>query len=259
MESVEGIINRLRVSMKDLQSSQSNTKSQNQTMKDLYNCEVCRDTGWKVQEGGNYKRCECYDKELIKRRWIRSGINIDQRNLTFGTYEPHTEPTKKAKAAAIKYYRSFKDIEDNRKNSIAFLGQVGAGKTHLSIAIALNFIDKDIETVYMPYRDIVTSLKQNMLDEEYYQNQLNKYKSARVLLIDDMFKGKVNETDINIMFEIINHRYLNHLPLIISSEYTANRLLDFDEAIGSRIIEMCKDYLIQFEGRENNYRLRGVV
>jgi DNA replication protein DnaC len=80
-----------------------------------------------------------------------------------------------------------------------------------------------------------------------------------VLLIDDLFKGNITKSDINIIFEIINHRYLNHLPLIISSEYTADKLLDFDEAIGSRIIEMCKDYLVQFEGRENNYRLRGVL
>jgi DNA replication protein DnaC len=98
-----------------------------------------------------------------------------------------------------------------------------------------------------------------MIDEEYYQNQVNKYKRARVLLIDDLFKGKLNATDINIMFEIINHRYLNQLPLIISTEFTADKLLDFDEAIGSRILEMCKDYTVELIGRENNYRLRGVL
>jgi DNA replication protein DnaC len=220
---------------------------------------VCKDTGWELKSDGSYKRCQCFEKEKLKRMWERSGIKLDQRNLTFGTYEANTELTKKAKAAAVDYYKKFKAIEKNRQNSIAFMGQVGSGKTHLSIAIALNFIDKGTETLYMPYRDIITSLKQNMIDEEYYQNQVNKYKRARVLLIDDLFKGKLNATDINIMFEIINHRYLNQLPLIISTEFTADKLLDFDEAIGSRILEMCKDYTVELIGRENNYRLRGVL
>ena len=111
----------------------------------------------------------------------------------------------------------------------------------------------------MAYRDVITKLKQNMIDEEYYQKELSKYKNAKILLIDDLFKGKVTESDINIMFEIINHRYLNHSPIIVSSEFSADKLLDFDEAVGSRILQMCKNYTVQIEGRENNYRLKGIV
>lgn len=58
------------------------------------------------------------------------------------------------------------------------------------------------------------------------------------------------------MFEIINYRYLNSKAIIVSSELTQNRLLDFDEAVGSRIIEMCKGRIGEVTGIENNYRLR---
>ena len=51
------------------------------------------------------------------------------------------------------------------------------------------------------------------------------------------------------MFEIINYRYINKLPIIVSSEYSIDELLNFDEAIGSRIYEMCKDYLVEIEKR----------
>lgn len=95
-----------------------------------------------------------------------------------------------------------------------------------------------------------------MIDEEYYSKILSKYQKAKLLLIDDLFKGKVNESDTNIMFEIINYRYMNYLPIIVSSEFTVERLLDFDEAIGSRIIEMAKDYTVEIVGKENNYRLK---
>ena len=108
----------------------------------------------------------------------------------------------------------------------------------------------------MPYRDVLTKIKQNMLDEEYYKKILSKYQTADVLLIDDLYKGKITESDINIMFELINYRYLNYLPLIVSTEFTVDKLLDFDEAIGSRLYEMSKNYLVEIEGKENNYRLR---
>jgi len=108
----------------------------------------------------------------------------------------------------------------------------------------------------LPYRDIITEIKQNMLDTEHYKKTVGKYQLAEVLLIDDLFKGKINETDINIMFEIINHRYLNQMPIIVSTEFQVDRMLNFDEGVGSRIYEMCKDFIIQIEGQENNYRLR---
>ena len=34
-----------------------------------------------------------------------------------------------------------------------------------------------------------------MLDEEYYKKQLSKYQNAKVLLIDDMLKGKTTDSD----------------------------------------------------------------
>ncbi|MPM81971.1 hypothetical protein SDC9_129029 [bioreactor metagenome] len=109
----------------------------------------------------------------------------------------------------------------------------------------------------MPYRDVIIRIKQNMLDEEYYRKNISKYQTCEILLIDDLFKGKITESDINIMFEILNYRYLNFLTVIISTEFVVENLLSFDEAVGSRIYEMCKDYVVEIErGRERNWRLR---
>ena len=84
-----------------------------------------------------------------------------------------------------------------------------------------------------------------------------KYQVCEVLLIDDLFKGRLNESDVNIMFEIINYRYLNFLPIIVSSEFTIEKMLEFDEGIGSRIYEMSKDYVVEIKNDiRNNYRLK---
>ena len=78
---------------------------------------------------------------------------------------------------------------------------------------------------------------------------------ARVLYIDDFLKGKLTEADVNIMYELINHRYMNNLPIIVSTEKSLDQILEFDEAIGSRIIEMCRKYIIDLQGKELNYRI----
>ena len=51
-------------------------------------------------------------------------------------------------------------------------------------------------------------------------------------------------------------RYLNYLPIIISTEYAIDILLSFDEAIGSRIYEMCKEYIVQIPKNIKNIKFQ---
>ena len=138
-----------------------------------------------------------------------------------------------------------------------FLGQVGSGKTHLSMAICNELMDRGISVVYMGYRDAITGIKQNMMDSVYYNKMMNRYKSARVLFIDDLFKGSISGSDVNIMFEIINYRYLNGLPVIVSCEKSIDEIMNIDEAIGSRLYEMSCGYVASLSGRRLNYRMYG--
>lgn len=193
----------------------------------------------------------------MKNEWKYSGINVEQSKYTFSSFEVWNEASSRIKDTAAAYCTEFDEIKDKRRNSLLLCGQVGSGKTHCSIAVALNFLKQRIKVVYMPYRDVITKIKQNMIDQEYYSRNISKYKTCEVLLIDDLFKGKINESDINIMFEIINYRYLNMLPVIVSSEFTIDSLLSFDEGVGSRVYEMSKDYIVEIEKDiQNNYRLR---
>lgn len=223
----------------------------------LYSCDKCQDKGYIYNPINNSCRvCECEERRVYQRMLEKSGISENFQKIGFKEFEIKTDIQKNAKQNAIDYVKSFSEIENQRNNSIAFLGNCGSGKTHLSIAIANNLMAKNIGVLYMPYRDIMTRLKQLVTNDTAYEKEINQYKTARVLLIDDFAKGRTTESDINVMFEIINYRYLNSKPIIISSELTQNRLLDFDEAVGSRLIEMCKGRITEIIGIENNYRLR---
>jgi DNA replication protein DnaC len=227
-----------------------------------YRCEKCKDTGWlpRHREDGSefFISCECREREKLQRQWKASGISLESTKKTFSNFKIWNTSSQKARDSAMAYYKDFETRRSSRHNSIILCGQVGSGKTHLSIAIAFNFMNNNIKVVYMPYRDIVTKIKQNILDEDYYRKTIFKYQTCEVLLLDDLFKGKSSMTDINIIFEIINYRYLNYLPIIVSTEFSVEKLLSFDEGIASRIYEMCKEYIVEIpKEKNNNYRLSG--
>ena len=194
---------------------ESLAKKTGKEQKNSYNCQRCKDTTWILDSNGKVvERCKCYEVIKVKEQWEASGLKIDDLDKTFKSYQTYNDLTKRIKGVVTNYYLRFKDIEKTKRNSILLCGQPGAGKSHLSIALANNFIKKDSKrVVYMPYVDIITKLKQNILDKEYYKNLVEKYKSAEILLVDDLFKGKITETDIKIMFEIINHKSENLLHM----------------------------------------------
>ena len=118
-------------------------------------------------------------------------------------------------------------------------------------------LDNGVGVIYMPYRSSITNLKQSITDEENYQREINIYKNAQVLMIDDLFKGRITESDINIIYEILDYRYFKNLPVIVTTEKSIGDLLEIDEAIGSRLYEMSKNYLAEMVGDKLNYRIYG--
>lgn len=79
-----------------------------------------------------------------------------------------------------------------------------------------------------------------------------------MLYIDDLFKqSSVSDADVKLAFEIIDYRARNNLITVISSELDVNDLIEIDEALGGRIVQMTKGnrYIIS-KDRKKNYRLR---
>lgn len=216
---------------------------------------------WKDEQGCDMaRRCECFEPTMAKRRIARSGISEPFRAKGFKNFDTRgIAQLEKAFTICVDYCKNYPDIKELRHNSILLLGQVGSGKTHLALASANALLDfQKVRVVYMPYREMATRLKQNITDEEAYNKAINELKTAPMLVIDDLLKGKTTDSDINILFEIVNYRYVCNLPLIVTSEKTTGELLDFDGAIGSRLVEMAEGRIIEFKGNELNYRLKGI-
>ncbi len=223
--------------------------------KTQYNCQECKDTGWVIiyKDGREVMhRCTCYQVRRAQELAERSGLSKDFLKKSFKGFDTRGSAVlANARDKAVNYARNFKETRHGRHNSIMFCGQPGSGKTHLGTAICSSLMAMGVPAIYMPYRNVMTRIKQNITDEGAYSKMLDTYMDAGVLYIDDMLKGRLTETDVNVMYEIINYRYINNLPLVISTEKDLEGLLLFDEATGSRIIEMCGE-----KGKEFNYRMQ---
>lgn len=251
MEKIQEVLKRLS----------QNTTRQDSNTKAEYECELCQDNEfiWNI-ETNTATPCQCREVKRCKRILEDSGISEAFKTKTVNEFKPKNDVQADAKKMAVEYITNFETIRKEKNNSVVLVGQVGSGKTHLTIAIANALLKAGIPVLYMQYREVMTQVKQFITDSEAYQSALNRYKTVQVLLIDDLYKsvtrkGEANESEISIMFEIINYRYLTNLPVLVSSEYTIDEMIDFDEATGSRIGQMCKGRYINFVGAELNHRM----
>lgn len=231
-----------------------------------YECSSCRDMeGFIVrQEDGTevWRWCDkCHQEKYIQRLFKYSRITDEFRKLSFQNFvlDGRPEIVHAAFQCAEMYLETFDAIRSSRKNSIALLGQPGSGKTHLLIAISNELLKQGVGVVYFPWVDGMNDLKGNL---SIINDRIYHLKTVQVLFIDDLFKGRKTVTDFQLeqLFEIINYRYLNHLPIMVSSEKDVDQIMDIDEGIGSRIYEMCKDFTVVLKGDKNlNYRLQEEV
>lgn len=192
--------------------------------------------------------CECAKEKRARRLMDISEITPEFKKKTFASFVTEgKEPIiAEMKQIALNYYTNFPDIKSDRRNSIAFLGQPGAGKTHLLSALANNLIMKRGQRLlYFPYIEGFNNLKD---DFEALNSKLEEMQRVDVLFIDDLFKGKETGWEVKQMMGVINYRYLNNKPLMISSEHDIDKLCDLDEALGTRIYEMANDYTVTIKG-----------
>ena len=259
MEALGRIMDQVRMTSQNLEAKKTE-----------YQCNECQDSGWIYsKESDSYTQCRCVKIKHVKSLWNNFGVKPEE-TMKLAEYIPYDNITKSAKEKAINYIKSFNDIAGKKENSYGLFGQAGAGKSHIVIAIGAELLNRDIdpvEVVYMPYLEVSRELKANTNNDEYYIQVSNRYCKAKLLIIDDLFKDKmrngqlikgacITESDMKHIYPILNYRYLNHLPIVFSTECTPKILNELDEALAGRILESCDENITIFKGPQYNYRMR---
>lgn len=201
---------------------------------EIYNCPLCRDTGFD-EEG---KKCSCL-KELT-RKYIDKNSNMTDlmreqtfENFDFSLFSP--SPDEKGKSEldlAQKAYKRAEDFaetfEQEGKNMI-FRGNAGTGKTYLSSCIANRALQRG-KTVYYQtaYKlcELLENIKFGKYDnpDDYDQaSTLRKYlDEVDLLIIDDLGTEFMTQFTAAAIFDLINTRLLKNKSTVISTN------LDFE-------------------------------
>lgn len=214
----------------------------------------------RIQEIEENKKREELERKIAYQKKIEKLFeqsNISKRGMkrTFESFEINDE-NKKIFAMAKKYTDCWEKHKE-AGTGLIFIGKYGTGKTHLAFAIANSLLIQGVPVIYETFINLMEKLK-----ESYSNNNLDYYEIIRLycecdlLIIDDLGKERLSEWVLEKLFQIINTRYENMLPIIITTNYTEKELVKrlsigndgkTAESLVSRLNEICLEIDTNFQ------------
>ncbi len=229
-----------------------------------YTCPVCRDTGF---HDGYY--CECYKKLVRQTAVDELGISGQLKKCTFDSFRLDCYPNIVDPVLGISQKEQMKTVyeycyewaKDFSKNStgLIMLGKTGLGKTHLSLAILGVVINKG----YSVYYDSVQNIMDKLQKEHFSRNAQGEQESitqelfeSDLLILDDLGAEFSTQFTVSQLYNILNTRMINSLPVIISTNLTVREIEEkYSQRIASRIVGSCIP--LQFCGKDIRQILNG--
>lgn len=180
------------------------------------------------------KRFETQEKIRDMRR--KGFPEEEMKNWTFAADDGENEHISKI---ARNYVEHFREMYEKGKG-LLFYGSVGTGKTFAAACIANALIDKCYPCLVTNFSRVRNDLMGMFEGKQEYLDEFNDY---ALLVLDDLNSESNTEYMNEIVFNVIDSRYRAGLPLIITTNLTAEELkhpADMQkQRIYSRLFEMC--------------------
>lgn len=254
------IIKELENKIKKLKEEKENilkeANIQESYLKPIYECPICKDTGYIRNNTSETTMCKCLKQKLIDISYNKSNlVNLQNQNfekfddkifsdeINIDKYKFKISPRKNInniRKASEKFINNFDDI--NTKN-LLFSGNTGLGKSYMSNCIANELLKRGKTVLYQTAP---------VLLEKIIDNKFSKYKTREMtefndrtldvdlLIIDDLGTECLNSMKLSELFTILNTRLLNlnnrSTKTIISTNLNIEQIFNiYEERIGSRI------------------------
>ncbi len=217
-------------------------------------CQICGGSGWIIEERDGRRvarRCKCQFKTFVREYLNSSGIPKRYRNCRFRNFKPETE----TQLRALKVCREFFSLYPFTERGILLYGPPGTGKTHLAVATLRNVIvHKGLKGIFCDFRELLIDLKSTFDTKDSTTEVLDAVRKAPLLVLDDVGAERNTDWARDVLAEIVNFRYTNSLPTIITTNLSfgipgeESFAAKFDERTESRIYDMCR--ILRVEGHD---------
>lgn len=231
-------------------------------------CPYCYGSGMEVVAGRGARRCRC--REQSSQGKLLAAARIPRRYLE--AFGPRKEPCSlhnyfpaqsngsqlKAFNYAFRLVRDYPTVDQG----LLFIGPVGVGKTHLSVAILRGLIEKGVSCLFCEFGALLKEIQDSYspISKTSELKVLAPVYQAEVLVLDELGASKPTDWVRDTMMQIIGTRYNDKKLTIFTTNYLDARRAPTDETLEdrigvrlrSRLYEMCKT--VQIDG--DDYRRR---
>lgn len=179
---------------------------------------------------GRLEICVCRQRDVSQqvRERLYSLSRLDElQGLTFDTFQPRGRKGL-GELQANSLEMAFNQAHHYAKSMNGWLllrGGYGCGKTHLAASIANYAVEMGVPTLFLTVPDLLDMLRFSYNSEDTtFESRFQDIRNASLLVLDDF--GTQNATDWaqEKLFQIINYRYINKLPLVITTNLSLDEV-----------------------------------
>lgn len=202
-----------------------------------FDCPLCGDTGF-LPDG---TRCRCLEAAVKSAQYQRlSGLSplslcsFSSFRLDYYADVPDKngivprERMKKLLDYCVQYAQHLSGDSPN----LLLTGPTGLGKTHLSLAIAKEGIDKGRLVLYGSWQNFLNEMERERFSSGAEEDTMRQLLEAELLILDDVGTEFSTSFTQSAFYNIINSRLNCRRPTIITTNYSLD---DFAERYGQRV------------------------
>lgn len=223
-------------------------------LKPIYFCPICRDEG--IIDGD---WCTCIKNAALK--LATQDLNQSGMLYTFGDFDlslysdkidpeigcSPREAMKNNLDDCLKFVRDF----NGTGRGLFMIGATGLGKTHLSLSIANELLQKGYSVVYNSVPELVRILNSEQFGKTE-GDTLQVIDNCDLLILDDLGAEHSTEYSTSLVYMLINSRLSKNKPIIASTNLDMNGIKSrYQDRIWSRLFSM---RVLLFCGTDNRIK-----